>query len=103
MSVPQYTTPTFTLTFSEQELDLTEAKNVYVTFTSGEYELTKEDEDITVGEKSIEVYLSQEETGNFRRGEVEIQVNWTSPDGKRVASNVVTYPISKQLLKRVVE
>lgn len=32
MSIARATTPTFTLTFTEEELDLTQAANVYVTF-----------------------------------------------------------------------
>ena len=40
MGVPQFTTPTFTLTFTEQGLDLTtQALNVYVTFESGTREI----------------------------------------------------------------
>ena len=101
--VPQFTTPTFTLEFDEESLDLREARNVYVTFTSGLYELTKQGQDLVIGEKTIDVFLNQEETGNFKCAEVEIQANWTSFDGKRVGSEVVKYPISKQLLKRVVE
>ena len=103
MSVPQFTTPTFTLTFTQQGLDLTQADNVYVTFRSGAVLLTKSGEDITVAEKSISVYLTQSETGKFRPGnDIEIQANWTIGND-RAASEVVKYPISEQLLKRVVE
>lgn len=103
MSVPQYTTPTFTLTFSEQSLDLTQAVNVYVTFKSGEYTLTKSGDSLTVAEKSISVQLSQEETANFQQGGVKIQANWTTALGKRVSSEVVSYKISEQLLMAVIE
>ena len=65
MGVPQYTTPTFTLTFTEQALDLTQAQNVYVTFKSGETLMTKTGADLTIAEKSIGVYLSQEETAKW--------------------------------------
>lgn len=102
MSVPQYTTPTFTLSFSEEDLDLTQAASVYVTFQSGSYVLTKDAEDLTVQEKSIDVYLTQNETARFQTGIVEIQVNWITPNGNRAASTVGTCQISKQLLKRVV-
>lgn len=102
MSVPQFTTPTFILTFSEEELDLTEAKNVYVTFRAKEYTLTKTGSDLDIEEKSIGVNLSQEETSHMPTGYIEIQANWTMQNGGRVASEVVTYPISKQLLKQVI-
>ena len=48
MGVPQYTTPTFTLNFTEQSLDLTQARNVYVTFKSEGTLITKTGEDLTV-------------------------------------------------------
>lgn len=103
MSVPQYTTPTFSLTFTEQGLDLTAAHNVYVTFRSGPNLITKSGEDLTVEAQAIGVYLTQAETGLFAPGEVEIQVNWTTGDGGRAASEIVRYDIAPQLLKAVVE
>ena len=103
MGVARYTTPTFTLTFTEDALDLTQAQNVYVTFRSGDVLMTKTGADLTIAEKSIGVYLSQEETAKFRIGYVEIQVNWTMAPDKRAASNVVRFPISEQLLMAVIE
>ena len=103
MSIPQFTTPTFSLTFSEQTLDLTQATNVYVTFQSGDYVLTKTGSDLEVQAKQIDVYLSQSETSRFKPCMVKIQANWTTSTGDRAASNVVPYQISEQLLKRVVE
>ena len=103
MGVPQFTTPTFTLTFEEEFLDLTEATNVYVTFKSKAYSVTKTGSDLTIGEKQIDVYLSQNETARFTVGDVEIQANWTTPNNHRAASEVVVYPISKQLLQKVIE
>lgn len=102
MGVPQFTTPTFTLTFSEQGLDLTQAANVYVTFKSGVNTITKTGESLTVAAKSISVHLAQNETAKFT-DRVLIQANWTMDGGDRAASNVVEYNISTQLLKKVVE
>lgn len=104
MSVPQFTTPTFVLTFDDEEaLDLTEANNVYVTFQAKTYLLTKTGDDLIVDAKSIGVKLSQNETSHMPIGDVEIQANWTTQNGDRAASEVVTFRISKQLLQRVVE
>lgn len=103
MSVPIGTTPTFTLTFSEQSgVDLTQATNVYVTFCSGSKTVTKTGEDLTITEKSVSVTLSQEETLPMLYT-VNIQVNWTTPDGKRLASEVIKCEMSMQLLMAVVE
>lgn len=103
MSVPQFTTPTFTLTFRADGLDLTEARNVYVTFKSRYAALNKSGEDLEIGEKTIGVHLTQEETGRLGLGECRIQANWTMPGNKRAASVVVAYPIGEQLLRRVIE
>ena len=103
MSVPQWTTPTFTLTFKEPTLDLTGATNVYVTFHMGFYTLTKSGDNLVIGAKQIDVHLKQEETGHFGVGEVEIQANWTDSIGNRCASEITRVEISPQLLKKVVE
>lgn len=103
MSVPKFTTPTFTLTFEDENLDLTEAVNVYVTFQSDRCLLTKSGEDLTVRAKEIDVRLSQEETGRMAEGYIDIQANWTTPGGNRAASDVCSYEIGPQLLKRVIE
>lgn len=103
MSVPQFTTPTFTLTFEDEGLDLTDAVNVYVTFSMAGLVITKTGEDLVIEPKSIDVYLSQRETAQFGVGSVEIQANWTSANGNRAASDIVRYTISKQLLRQVVE
>lgn len=102
MGVPQYTTPTFSLTFTQHGLDLTQAQNVYVTFRSGMNVVTKSGEDLTIAEKQIDVRLSQTDTAKFKES-VEIQANWTTSDGGRFASEVVNYSITENLLKRVVE
>ena len=101
MGVPQYTTPTFTLTFSEQSLDLTQATNVYVTFGDGRITLTKTGEDLTVSEKQIQVKLSQQETAKLS-GEIKIQANWILPSGDRVASEIARCTIDQQLLSVVI-
>ena len=103
MSVPQYTTPTFVLSFTEPDLDLTMAYNVYVTFRSKTCSLTKSNEGLTVEAKKISVYLTQQETAKFQPGEIEIQANWTTIEGGRFASNVAKYSIDKQLLTVVIE
>lgn len=102
MSIPQYTTPTFTLTFDEQGLNLKEAAGVYVTFRSGANVVTKSGSSLDIGERSISVYLDQSETGKFKCGELEIQANWTGANGERSASEVEKYQITEQLLKRVI-
>lgn len=103
MGIARATTPTFTLSFTEEELDLTQASNVYVTFEQGRNSITKSGTDLTIGAKQIEVFLGQSETLNFREGALKIQANWTLTGGRRACSNVVTYSLTEQLLEEVVE
>lgn len=102
MGVPRYTTPVFTLTFTEKDLDLTQAEEVFVTFRQACKLMTVTGEDLTVGEKTIAVSFTQEETAEFCEGDVEIQANWVIA-GKRAASEKVTYQFTDNLLKQVIE
>ena len=102
MSFPQFTTPTVVLTFTEESLDLTQARNVYVTFRSSCAELTKTGADLQVEEKQISVFLRQEETGQLDNNAL-IQANWTTPGGLRAASDIVAVEIDPQLLRKVIE
>lgn len=102
MAIPRGVTPTFILTFEDDGLDLTTAKNVYVTFDNGAV-ITKTSDEISVAARQIEVYLTQAETLALSRGAVKIQVNWTFDDGSRAASDIVPYTFGPQLLNRVVE
>lgn len=102
MGIPKGTTPTFTLTFSDESLDLTQAAHVYVTFKNGTT-ITKADDDLTIAARQIDVYLSQAETLAFRQGATQIQVNWTYGDGSRAASEMVSFSFSNNLLDEVLE
>lgn len=102
MGVARATTPTFTLTFTEEGLDLTTASNVYVTFEQKDVNFTKQGADLDIEEKTIDVFLSQEETLQFQIGMVDVQVNWTMANGRRASSDVKQVEISKQLLRQVV-
>ena len=103
MAFPRGTTPTITFEVDDQDLDLTRAKNVYVTFQNGTNKITKTGEDLTVGEKTVSVTLAQRETLAFSNGKIKVQINWTYDDGTRWSSECVTYAVSEQLLDKVVE
>lgn len=103
MGIPRATTPTFSLVFTEEGLDLTTANNVYVTFEQGNINFTKSGEDLVIEEKQIDAYLSQAETLQFAVGMVDIQANWTMANGRRASSKVKQVNITKQLLRQVIE
>lgn len=79
------TTPTFIFTAPE-ELDLTQASEIYVTFSRmNEVEIfTKKGDELTVTSDSVEVYLTQEETLSFPDNTIKIQINWTYTEGGKV-------------------
>ena len=101
MAVARYTTPTFQLVFTEDGLDLTQAESVYVTFEQGKTKITKTGTDLTVREKQISIWMSQEETAKFKTGVVDVQANWMIA-GNRVASDIMRVNISGQLLTEVI-
>ena len=100
------TTPTFTFSVNG-DVDLTQARDVYVTIhqPSGSIELTGED--LAVQAQVVECYLSQELSLGLAEGKADVQINWTylDVDGvtvRRDATKVKTIQIEKQLLKRVI-
>lgn len=103
MGFARATTPTFILSFEDRELDLTTASNVYATFEQDGVNFTKTGTDLDIEAKQVSVYLTQEETLKFKVGVVEVQLNWTMPNGRRASSDVKQVAITKQLLRQVVE
>jgi hypothetical protein len=101
MAAPKGTTPTLTLTFPENTVDLTTASNVYVTFAWSTKTLTKTGSDLAVSPHSIDVYLTQAETLRFPVGAVKVQANWVFSDGSREASNISSYDFTANLLEKV--
>lgn len=102
MSIPRGTTPTFTLILPET-VDLTQARNVYVSFRGSTRALTKSGNDIDVTAHSIDVYLDQRETLSFAQGLVDVQVNWTYANGRRAATLIKKIELTPNLLDKVVE
>lgn len=76
-----WTTPTITLVLPEG-YDLSEASNVYVTFSSGsgKVKLRKSGSDLSIDGNTVGVDLAQEETGSLPE-QTYIQVNWTYIEG----------------------
>jgi len=66
------TTPTFIIQI-EDDVDLTDARNVYVTFEQGLLKITKSGQDIEVSAKEVDVFMSQSETLQFNTGTMNVQ------------------------------
>ena len=103
MAIPVATTPTLTLTFTDEGLDLTTASSVYVTLKQNNTVVSKSGTSITVAPKQVTTVLNQGDTLHFNEGFADIQVNWVYDNGKRACSNVQTIKLSRQLLKAVIE
>lgn len=101
MSFPRGTTPTLTLNV-ETNTDLRQVAHVYVTIKNGGNLLTKADTDLTIGEHSVALYLSQEETLAMLSSSGWVQVNWTYADGSRDATVKARIELDDQLLMEVV-
>lgn len=54
-------------------------------------------------ETTITVQLTQEQTGGFVAGKVQLQVNWLTANGERWATKVVSLPVEDNLLQEVME
>ena len=101
------TTPTLTLTINDESVDLTAARNVYVTLEQGTTEITKTGDALEIEPRVVKMWLSQEESLNLTEGAASLQINWTylDTDGvtvKRAATNVAKITITRQLLDEVI-
>ena len=102
----QYTTPTIRLAMSS---DITFADEVFVTFgTRGKKFMTKTGDEITVSAEYVDVFLTQEESASFPKGDVQVEVNFTFFDSvanvmKRGYTNKATIFVDRNLLDEVIE
>lgn len=99
------TTPTLTLHILDDNIDLTQATNVYLTIKQDNYTLTKTTPQLELSSNIIDCYLTQEESLRFSEGTAEVQVNWTYQNNGtvyRAATKIKTIQVGPQLLTRVV-
>lgn len=86
MTVTRGTTPTLTFI---PGADLTQANNVYVTFRTGDREITKstENDSLVITPETVSVRLAQADTLAFAPGVMLVRINWTFSDGSRMCSD----------------
>ncbi len=102
--VVRATTPTFIFQTSD-DVDLTLASEVHVTFSSFGVLLDKTGADLDVTTQQISVYLSQEDTLKFKPGKCEAMINVKYPDGSRGSSDPdhpIIFTVTKNLLAKVI-
>ena len=98
----QATTPTFILTLPNT-VDLAAIENMYFSLQQNGTVIKKTGDDLVIDGQTVSVYLSQAETLQILSGTASIQLNWTYSNGERACSNIVSVPVSGNLLKEVVE
>ena len=97
------TTPTFTLTIDDENLDLSQAENVYVTIKQANTTITKTGEYLNIDENVVECWLTESESFRLKENiEASIQINWTYVElnggKKRAATQAHKIMIDRQLL-----
>ena len=97
------TTPTFELKINDENIDLTDADNVYVTFRTKKGKQTYTGDALEVSAREVDVFLTQEQTLAFPTGTAEVQINWTYEDGKRACTNIARIVISENLIEEVLQ
>ena len=97
----RFTTPTHRLII--RNLDLT-GMDVYVTYRQNRIKKTIQNAKVTYdGENTtIEVYLTQEDTGCFDKGVVKAQINWIDENDQRNATVEKAINVSDNLLNKEV-
>ncbi len=100
------TTPTYIFTFPE-DIDLSVAEAVYVTFANKQYQtlLEKTGDELEISGNTVSVFLDQEETLTLQRNEVYIQINWTYDDDgvtKRACSEILRDEVGRNLINEVI-
>jgi len=98
----RYTTPTDELVV--KGVDLT-GYEVWASYRQRSKKLDVNAVDVSFDgtDTTILVPLTQEQTGTFYAGQVSIQVNWLTPEGKRDATTIKTVEVGANLLDRVME
>lgn len=100
------TTPTVSFTFPE-DVDMTLADEVYVTFTDTKNNilLEKKGSDLDVAATSVSLFLSQEDTIDFPTKGIRVQINWTYTDEgvlKRACTDILSIAVSENLHPTVI-
>lgn len=85
--------------------DVSQLKNIYVTFKQADKVLEKVNADIVIDRENntLIIYFTQEDTLYFDVSDVEIQVRATTINGAAVASKIVREPVKRILKRGVIE
>lgn len=95
----QYTDVPITITVNG--VDLTTISQPHLTFSQG-YNTVVDITDITIiSATACSVVLTQAQTGLFKLGDIQCQLNFFDGTGKRKASEIATIAAESNLLRRI--
>jgi len=95
----QFTDTPFT--FTVQNIDLTSVSHPYLTYKQGYVSVIIDDPEI-IDSTHFSVVLSQAQSGRFKEGKAEVNLNWFDSSGLRHATKTKTVSIERNLLNRVI-
>ena len=95
----QYTDTPFT--FTVQNVDLTSVTHPYVTYEQGYVKVVIDDPTI-IDATHFTVILTQAQSGQFKEGSAEVNLNWFDSNGLRHATKPKPVTIERNLLNRVI-
>lgn len=101
------TTPTIHMNIiNGGELDLTQAKELYLTLRQGQRLITKTT-GLEISPQSVGFSLTQREALSLKEGPAEVQINWIYEDAtdgtkRRAATRIKQIEINRQLLEEVI-
>lgn len=97
------TTPTIVINVIGEDFS---GDTLYVTLEQEKIELTKTGEDVVVTPtedgSTVEIFLSQEDTLAFAKGNARIQIRWINASGVAQASPIKTIAVDPILLEGVI-
>ena len=106
----EYTTPDFVFRIKDDDVDLRNARHVYLTLQQGNYICTKDENSMEIGKNTVSVWFDQDEIAAFKSegNRVDVQINWTYEDDgdirvKRAATRIKSFQVTRNLLKKVIE
>lgn len=94
------TTPIFNFSVC-LDTSLLNLEETHIVFTSGSGVVDKTNTDITIGTNLMSCSLLQSDTLSFTGSQVNIQILGTMSNGQKVASVIMTMPISDTLYEGV--
>lgn len=95
------TTPTIKLNVSG--VDIETISDWYITVEQDAYQITKTNDDIEFFENGLlQIYLSQEETLNLHKGDVQVQIRAVTVDGARIASDIQECGVEEILYEGII-